>query len=237
MKKKNLAFTLAEVLITLGVIGVVAAFIFPNLIHNYQKFVYKTKWKKAYSDFEKVASQISYDYGVDTFSEALEIVKQQTGQNDKDISTTLLKKYFNYSKVGVDGSSLYDLHKGTPFDCQFVYGKPFSGAKGNSVRYRYLNGQSAGYYITQYVSAGCIRTNNYDIVYRTDSNQAIITIKVSPTDKGGVIGEDIFVLSINNLRKVVPAGSNDFYTGSDYACNKDAIYGGFACSSEYLLEK
>lgn len=32
------AFTLAEVLITLGIIGIVAAMTIPNLIYNYQKF-------------------------------------------------------------------------------------------------------------------------------------------------------------------------------------------------------
>lgn len=35
--KKNLGFTLAEVLLTLGIIGVVAAMTNPMLITNYQK--------------------------------------------------------------------------------------------------------------------------------------------------------------------------------------------------------
>ncbi len=35
--KKNLGFTLAEVLLTLGIIGVVAAMTIPMLITNYQK--------------------------------------------------------------------------------------------------------------------------------------------------------------------------------------------------------
>ena len=47
------AFTLAEVLLTLGIIGVVAAMTLPNLIHDYQQNVLKTSFKKAYS----VASQ------------------------------------------------------------------------------------------------------------------------------------------------------------------------------------
>ena len=45
---KNTAFTLAEVLITLGIIGVVAALTLPALIANYQKQV---AWKKAEVDF------------------------------------------------------------------------------------------------------------------------------------------------------------------------------------------
>lgn len=44
------AFTLAEVLITLGIIGVVAAMTIPTLIRNTQDAEIKTAWKKAYSE-------------------------------------------------------------------------------------------------------------------------------------------------------------------------------------------
>jgi len=47
MKKK--AFTLAEVLITLGIIGVVAALVMPSLIANYRKQQTISQLKKVYS--------------------------------------------------------------------------------------------------------------------------------------------------------------------------------------------
>ena len=47
------AFTLAEVLITLGIIGVVAAITLPSLISNYQDKQFKTAYKKAYSDMSQ----------------------------------------------------------------------------------------------------------------------------------------------------------------------------------------
>ena len=47
MKKQ--AFTSAEVLITLGIIGVVAALTMPTLIHNYRKSVVENKLKSEYS--------------------------------------------------------------------------------------------------------------------------------------------------------------------------------------------
>ena len=43
------AFTLAEVLITLGIIGVVAAMTMPTLINSTQGAQYKTAYKKALS--------------------------------------------------------------------------------------------------------------------------------------------------------------------------------------------
>lgn len=46
MKK---GFTLSEVLITLGIIGIVAAITLPTLITNYQKKTTATRVKKAYA--------------------------------------------------------------------------------------------------------------------------------------------------------------------------------------------
>ncbi len=47
--KKKAAFTLAEVLITLGIIGVVAALTMPSIIVSYQTMVQRTQFKKAYN--------------------------------------------------------------------------------------------------------------------------------------------------------------------------------------------
>lgn len=46
---RKMAFTLAEVLITLGIIGVVVAMTMPSLIANYQKKVTANRLKKSYS--------------------------------------------------------------------------------------------------------------------------------------------------------------------------------------------
>ena len=47
--QKKKAFTLAEVLITLGIIGIVAALTIPALMHNHQARVLDTQYKKAIS--------------------------------------------------------------------------------------------------------------------------------------------------------------------------------------------
>lgn len=46
---RKIAFTLAEVLITLGIIGVVAAMTLPSLITNYQEKQRVSQLKKVYS--------------------------------------------------------------------------------------------------------------------------------------------------------------------------------------------
>jgi prepilin-type N-terminal cleavage/methylation domain-containing protein len=55
-------FTLAEVLITLGIIGVVAALTMPSLIVNYQKQQTVIQLKKAYSDLNQAVKLASLDY-------------------------------------------------------------------------------------------------------------------------------------------------------------------------------
>ena len=61
---KKCAFTLAEVLITLGIIGVVAAMTLPTLIQNHQKQTYVTGLKKAYANLQNAFAKMAYDEGV-----------------------------------------------------------------------------------------------------------------------------------------------------------------------------
>ena len=60
---KKAAFTLAEVLITLGIIGVVAAMTMPSLTQNYQEKATVTKLKKCYSLVSQAYVSILNDEG------------------------------------------------------------------------------------------------------------------------------------------------------------------------------
>ena len=57
------AFTLAEVLITIGIIGLVAALTFPSIIGYYQKKVLKEQFKVAYSMFSQLLLKSEVDLG------------------------------------------------------------------------------------------------------------------------------------------------------------------------------
>lgn len=60
---RKIAFTLAEVLITLGIIGVVAAMTMPSLVANYEKKRTATAVKKAYSELSQALKLAEVDYG------------------------------------------------------------------------------------------------------------------------------------------------------------------------------
>ncbi|MDD3237089.1 MAG: type II secretion system protein [Candidatus Gastranaerophilales bacterium] len=79
-KRQKYAFTLAEVLITLVIIGVIAAMTIPSLLNNTNKQEYKTAFKKAVSSLNQA---ITLHYALDG-----ETV------NDFDSSSTLLAGLF-----------------------------------------------------------------------------------------------------------------------------------------------
>ena len=61
--KLNFGFTLAEVLITLGIIGIVAAVTLPTLVSNYRKHVVETSLKRSVSVLQQAIKLAEVDYG------------------------------------------------------------------------------------------------------------------------------------------------------------------------------
>ena len=80
-------FTLAEVLITLGIIGVVAAMTMPALIANYQKKVLETKFKKAYSEISQATELLKVKEDINVF----EYAKANSSQKALDKLMTQIK--------------------------------------------------------------------------------------------------------------------------------------------------
>ena len=96
--QKKAAFTLAEVLITLGIIGVVAAMTIPNLIANYREKVFVTSAKRGYSVLTNAMNKWNADNGV---------VGDPTyfwlsGTNDELLNE--LAKVLNVNKICLKGS-------------------------------------------------------------------------------------------------------------------------------------
>ena len=91
---KKSAFTLAEVLITLGIIGVVAALTLPAVITKYQKKQTVTQLKKVYAILSQAIEHAKADYGdVSTWGlgEAHGILN--TNENQKKLIIEFSQKY------------------------------------------------------------------------------------------------------------------------------------------------
>ena len=109
---KKSAFTLAEVLITLGIIGVVAAITLPTLIQNYQKQVWVNQLKKTYTTLNEGFKQIVGSEGCTTL-ECADISRGSHGFIDFAKVKTKEKfvKTFKLENVYVNGipdNSIYN---------------------------------------------------------------------------------------------------------------------------------
>ena len=100
MKK---GFTLAEVLITLGIIGVVAALTIPTLISNHQKKVWVTQLKKNITTLQNSYKKIMADEGVDSIFDTPVAYKNINGRNvEFGYYPEKFAAYFGYNLVSAD---------------------------------------------------------------------------------------------------------------------------------------
>ena len=67
---KKFGFTLIEVLLTMSIIGVVAALTVPNVVSNYQKKSYVTQLHKVYNDLDRVINKYMADERIDNLKDA-----------------------------------------------------------------------------------------------------------------------------------------------------------------------
>ncbi len=114
--KKFLAFTLAEVLVTLGIIGVVSALTVPTLMKNHQRKVFVTQLRKVYSQLSQAAEQAMTDNNAVSLGESeyasnpmgfiqnyFKTVKHCTASGDGCVPTS-----YKTLNGGTSSSSTYD---------------------------------------------------------------------------------------------------------------------------------
>lgn len=102
---KWLAFTLAEVLITLGIIGIVAALTIPNIIDNSEKHATVSKVKEAYSILAQATQQINNDCGGDLTACLANPYAADSDASETQAVASLYKPKLSLAKDCTDGSS------------------------------------------------------------------------------------------------------------------------------------
>ena len=94
------AFTLAEVLITLGIIGVVSAMTVPTLMQNYQRQSYVTQLHKTYNEMSQALLRYQTDRNAINLTEA--------GLTDINSLDSFMKNYFKIVKdCGMDETACF----------------------------------------------------------------------------------------------------------------------------------
>lgn len=211
MKKINLAFTLAEVLITLGIIGIVAAMTIPTLMKNIQDSQYKQAWKKEFSAMTQVSQRVFSDNGGN--------IKDLCTNGDHDCFKNFFKPYLNYTKECNNGDTI---------------GKCWHNNGGSE---KQLNGVSNP---DELNTSGLILNDGTLVYFRILSGGCTFSLTSTITDRCGnvnvdingftppnVIGRDIFVIYITS-NNIYPGG----ITGDGGDCSTSGK--GWGCGAQYL---
>lgn len=213
-----LAFTLAEVLITLGIIGIVATMTIPSLINNVQKQQYTTSLKKAYTVANQALLQMAadngcvndlkctglFDVGTDRLTLGTEFVKYFKVVKDCGI-TSHLGCFSDSVSTAFDGG-VARVDRDADGDYQFITGDGIAFKVWNRANGCVDLGQST--HVTNNMSQIC--------------GQLYLDVN-GPTKGPNNMGRDIFMFYITNGNGVLlyPYGGIDSNTGFSYWKNPD----------------
>ena len=211
---KKFGFTLAETLITLGIIGVVAAMTIPNLITEHQKRATVTKLQRAIS----VINQ-AYRLAYDDVGEA----------SAEEASNMGSEEYFNtywapYIKVLTYCSS-YKV-------CSYSSHTPFKQANGSSYSFGVSPGNTRTTFLTMDGFLYVVRV--------TDGNgnkSSTIHVDINGSSGPNILGRDLFVLIRVEGSDIIEGGAGVQpygYDKTDKQINSNCSSTG---SGEYCAEK
>lgn len=205
--KKHLAFTLAEVLITLGIIGIVAAMTIPTLLNNANDNQFKVAWKKNFAIIANATNLLMTDNGGS--------LKALYSTND-DLKLAYSQK-FSYNTM-CDSGNIRGICWHQQNQSYDLSGSPMSWDNG------------AGFILAD---GSLLNVNIYDPA----CNQAVGNLKICGTihvDVNGFKGpnrrgKDIYSLWILE-NKIEPYGADD---GQQNSCTVNGATGA-SCAAEFL---
>lgn len=215
------AFTLSEVLITLGIIGIIAAMTLPSLIGNYRRKEVETRLKRAYSLLNQALLSASVKYG--------EPKDWPDWNSPEKIINNYIAPEFNTLKVYPPSTDKY--YTGMCWD-----GKGFHSGH----QYNWMT----GVYISSPINLGTTSFMTVDGIciglYSTSSQNVNFFVDVNGTAKGpNVAGRDLFffMLSQNTIKPYGYELSLDRLSGTNQsACNAKAPSGGYLCAAKIMKE-
>ncbi len=204
------AFTLAEVLITLGIIGVVAAMTIPTLISNYKKSVVESQLKKVNSTLAQVFVRSEFENG-------------QMG--NMVASPENAEKFFvNYWKPYLKISKMCETYSDCGYDSNFAFVKP-DGTRDDLV---VIHGSRRAFIgMDGFIYIVCLYTVS-DATGLPKSDTSIIIVDLNASAPPNKFGQDVFVFEYVSGKSVFPRRSG--YTDEEIKADCSATGRGLACA-------
>lgn len=220
-KGLRLAFTLAEVLIVVGIIGIIAEMTIPTLVANVNENAYKSAWKKNYAVFNSVVISIMQDNN-GTLAGALGPGEYVDHYEIRDV----FFNYLNWTRKCNGGESAQN--RCFPYPIYALTGAEITG-------WAYLLEGSGQ--LKDGTSVMFVKGNN---ACNPTHFCGEVTIDVNGLKKPNTIGKDIYAAKIL-FNRLVPLGSPyvlDYdYTDPGEACDpKIPGANGDNCAFDYLFK-
>lgn len=183
------AFTMAEMLVAMAIIGIVSALTIPVLKQDYQKKMYVAKLQKAIHVLNEGFKTMRVEEGVRFLSRtnmtdcADDIYADDLTDDERICITSHMKKYFNIIKHAKQdsGSEYYDESKM----------RNFAGS-GNIGSHHRVFIENYSFYA------------NDNILYAPFVRDIEIYVDINGKNAPNQMGRDIFVLEVNDLGEVIP---------------------------------
>lgn len=217
---KSSAFTLAEVLITLGIIGVVAGMTIPTLMQNIQDTQYKVAWKKAFSEISQAYTLIKTDNGGDFSGQCTTI----------DYDDVCLQNLF-VQKLNVLKTCTNAVSDGcAPSNSVYANG---------ATNYNPVVGDINRNWPAVVTNSGFIIKFRSDTISNCSTSNSVrscgwIQVDINGFNKPNVAGKDIFFIGVRK-DKILPFGtSGDIIVNSNSDCGSGTT--GLGCSAQYLYQ-
>lgn len=217
--KKN-AFTLAEVLITLSIIGVIAALTVPSFNNNAGQAKIGAILAKFVNSFETASQTLISESGTNNLISAAETTTSDTDYKEKVISS--LQKYL----VLADISDTYKFKAGTG-----------TTEKSTTKAYRFDNGSVMA--IASSSSVDSAIKDNYGGKGAYKGGIGLIIFDINGTGGKNRAGKDVYAFIIDNSGILVPYASQTYSdlageTASPVKCDvtKTTIKEGLACTGK-----
>lgn len=218
----KIAFTLAEVLVTLGIIGVVAALTLPSLIQNYKIHVYVSKLNKFYSVISNAYIRAKQDNGD---INGWNLVNSESSTKDEEDFLYYLLPYMNVMKFCGKNE------KGCFPDAFY---KSIGSYAFN------LNLNSKNWYSNAILSDGISISSltNSALCENTGAVCALVRVDVNGGASPNTLGIDLHTFAVYEDR-ILPAGlrgvlDSQMYIDRGDACTAQVIYGK---NMDYIKDK
>ena len=234
---RKAAFTLAEVLITLGIIGVVAAMTLPTLIQNYQDKATVSRLKKVYSELSQAYMMVYKDNGEPTNWDMSLVEKDDDGniigaEGSKNMGD-LFSKYLKVTKnCGLNEGCWY---KGNVYS---LNGKIYDSGSVEDRSDLYKIALADGTLIAfGGLSSDCsvIRGNSKQL-----SNVCSwVIVDINGANRPNTYGIDLFEFLVSKYG-IVPYGTpDDIYFPFETACrrNSTGVTAGNGCTAWVLYKE